>query len=361
MRVVHVHRIAGVGGSERHLLALLPALRAQGVEAGFVGLDLPGPHADSFYAGLDAVDVPYVRIPAGRDLDPLLPRRLRHAIRALDADLVHTHLVHADVYGATAVTPSRLPLVSTKHNDDPFRAGSYRHVERLLTRRTRSVIAITAALRDFLVTRVGLPEEKVSVVRYGLDAVPPAWGPNPDLAVAADAPILLACARLVPQKGLDTLVRALPAIVAAHPSVVAVVAGEGPERTRLERLARDLGVDRALRLPGRAGDVGTLYDRAATYVLPSRWEGFGLVLLEAMLAGLPVVASAVSSVPEIVVDGVTGTLVPPDDPAALAAATVALLDDPAAARRLGDAGRERARTLFSTAEMARKTVEVYRL
>lgn len=360
MRVVHVHRIAGVGGSERHLLALLPALRAEGVEPAFVGLDLPGRGTDAFYSGLEASGVPYVRIPAGRDLDPRLPVRVRRALRALEADLVHTHLVHADVYGATAVGGSGLPLVSTKHNDDPFRAGPFRHVERLLTRRCRSVIAITAALRDFLVSRVGLPEGKVSVVRYGLDAVPPAWGPNPDLAVPEDAPILVACARLVPQKGLDTLVRALPAITAAHPSVVAVVAGEGPERTKLESLARELGVDRALRLPGRAGDVGALYDRASMYLLPSRWEGFGLVLLEAMLAGLPVVASAVSSVPEIVVDGATGMLVRPDDPVALAAATIALLDDPRTARRLGDAGRERARTVFSTAEMARMTAEIYR-
>jgi glycosyltransferase involved in cell wall biosynthesis len=359
MRVAHVHPIAGIGGSERHLLTLLPALAAEGVEPRFVGLDAPGPGPDAFYSELDAAGVPYARLAGGRDLDPLLPTRLARAVRGLGADLVHTHLVHGDVYGTLAATLLRLPVVSTKHNDDPFRTGPYRHLERALVARARAVIAITEALGRFLVARAGLPARKIEVIRYGLDAIPPAWAPNPPVALEGRR-VLLACARLVPQKGLDTLVRALPAVRAAHADAVVLVAGEGPERPRLAELARELGVEDALLLPGRAGDVGALYRGATAYVLPSRWEGFGLVMLEAMLAGLPVVASAVSSVPEIVVDGETGLLVPVDDPAALAAAIIRLLDDPEGAARLGAAGLARARASFSAAEMAHRTADVYR-
>src|SRR5262249_29881388 len=120
VRVVHVHRIRGIGGSERHLLTLLPALAALGVDVSFVGLDDPAGVLEPFYSELA---VPFERLSAPRDLDPALAVRLARALRSRRPDLVHTHLVHADVYGALA---PGIRLVSTKHNPDPFRAGPYR-------------------------------------------------------------------------------------------------------------------------------------------------------------------------------------------------------------------------------------------
>lgn len=344
MRVVHVHRIAGIGGSERHLLTLLPALAEHGIEPSFVGLHGGGDPAP-FYAHLRRAGIPHLSTSAWG---------LRRALRQLRPELVHTHLVHADVFGALAAGAT--PLVTTKHNDDPFRAGPFRHVERLLARRARAVICITEALARFQVERVGIPRAKLVVVHYGLDAPPPSWGENPPLALPEHARVLLALSRLVPQKGLDVAVRALPAIRRAHPEAVLVVAGEGPERGALEELADTLGVGVAVFLPGRAGDVSALLERAELLVHPARWEGFGLVLLEAMLASKPVVATRVSSIPEIVVDGETGRLVVPDDPRALAEAVVGVLDDPGS---LGGAGRARALERFSAGEMARKTASVY--
>jgi glycosyltransferase involved in cell wall biosynthesis len=136
---------------------------------------------------------------------------------------------------------------------------------------------------------------------------------------------------------------------------VLVVLGEGPERARLEQLARELGVGRRVFLLGRVPDVGAWLRRATLLVHPARWEGFGLGVLEAMLAGLPVVASNVSSLPELVVDGETGFLVRPDDPAALALGIARALERP----ELGEAGRERARREFSVARMADRTVALY--
>ena len=128
MRVAHVHRIRGIGGSERHLLTLLPALAERGVEPVLVGLDDPAWDPADFYG---ALTVPAIRIPSPRDVDPLLLARL---LRSLRADVVHTHLVHADVYGGVAAKLRGERLVSTKHNDDPFRLGPFRHVERGLAR-----------------------------------------------------------------------------------------------------------------------------------------------------------------------------------------------------------------------------------
>lgn len=359
MRALHLHRIGGIGGSERHLLELLPALRARGVDARLLGLDDTRAAPEPFYEALAARGVPCERLPCPRDLDPALAVRTRRAIRAARPELVHTHLVHADLYGALAVLGTASALVSTKHNDDPFRAGRLRHLERLLTRRAALVVCISDALARFNRDAVGLPAGKLRVVRYGLDAPPEPWGPPGGPALPEGAPVLVAAGRLARQKGIDLAVRALARVRERHPNVQLVVLGEGPLRGELQALARALGVAEAVHLPGRVGDVAWWYRRASVVVHPARWEGFGLVLLEAMLCARPVVAAAVSAVPEIVADGETGLLVPPDDPEALARALAALLDDPARAQRLGEAGFARARAEFSVARMAERTLAVY--
>jgi glycosyltransferase involved in cell wall biosynthesis len=338
VKVLHIHRIGGIGGSERHLLTLLPALAERGVDVRFLGLDDPSRAPDPFY---DALTAPYERVPAPRDVDPALALRVRRAVR--EVDLVHTHLVHADVYGALGARR----LVSTKHNDDPFRAGSFRYVERALARRAARIIAITDALARFQIERVGLPADKVEVIRYGLDDLPHAWGTNPPDQVPPDARVLLCVCRLGPQKGVDVAIRALDEI----PDVHLVVLGEGPQRAELERLGGE-----RVHLLGRVPDVAAWLRRAELLVHPVRWEGFGLALLEAMLASLPVVATRVSSIPEIVVEGETGLLVAPDDPSALAAAVNTVLAEPGG---YGERGRDRAEAEFSVARMADRTLAVY--
>jgi glycosyltransferase involved in cell wall biosynthesis len=345
VRVLHVHRIGGIGGSERHLLTLLPALAERGVDVQFLGLDDTSQAPDPFY---EALTVPFERIAAPRDLDPRLAVRVRKSTRP--ADLVHTHLVHGDAYGALGARR----LVSTKHNDDPFRAGPFRFVERALTRRAARIVAITRALARFQIDRVGLPAEKVEVIHYGLDDLPRPWGVNPRDDVLSDARILLSVSRLEPQKGLDVAVRALPHVLRQHPDAHLVVLGEGPQRGELAQLAQSLDVP--VHLPGRVPDVAAWLRRAEVLVHPARWEGFGLALLEAMLASLPIVATNVSSVPEIVADGETGLLVPADEPATLAAAVNQVLDNPA---NYGERGRARAQTEFSVARMTDRTLAVY--
>jgi glycosyltransferase involved in cell wall biosynthesis len=356
MRVVHVHRIGGIGGSERHLLTLLPALAERGVDVSFLGLDDLRRAPDPFYAALDAAGIGYARLPSTRNADPRVLRRVSRELRRLRPDLVHTHLVHADVYGGLA---ARAPIVSTKHNDDPFRAGPFRLVERGLTRRARHVICITEALARFNRERVGLPAEKLSVVHYGLDAPPEAWAADEGPGPAEGRRVLLAVCRLEPQKGLDVAVRALPEILAAEPGAMLVALGEGPQRAELESLARSLGVADAVYLPGRVGDVAAWLERAALLLHPAHWEGFGLALLEAMLVRRAVVATRVSSIPEIVADGETGIVVEPGRPDEIALAATRLLADEELRRRLGEAGYTRARREFSVARMSERTLDVY--
>lgn len=342
MRVAHVHKMRGIGGSERHLLTLLPALADRGIDVVFVGLDDPAWNPVDFYG---ALEVPALRLRS----DPLA---LPQLLRSLRADVVHTHLVHADVYGAVAGRLRGAKVVSTKHNDDPFRAGPFRHVERGLGRLSSRIVTITDALRRFTVEQVGIPPDKVETIHYGLDGLPPAWGENPPDAVPRTARVLLSTARLTAQKGIDQAVRAMPAM---PDDTVLVVLGEGPERAHLHALAAELGVGDRVFLLGRVPDVAAWLRRATVYVQPSRWEGFGLGALEAMHASLPIVATRTSSLPELVVDGATGYLVPVDDPGALAAAVARALEQP----HLGRAGFARARAEFSIERMATRTVSLY--
>ena len=336
----------GIGGSERHLLTLLPALSARGLDVLFVGLDDPAWDPRDFY---DALAVPSIRLPAPRDVDPLLLAKL---VRGLHADVVHTHLVHADLYGGLAARLRGTTLVSTKHNDDPFRTGAFRFVERGLARLADRVVTISDSLRRFTIERVGVPAAKVETIHYGLDEPPPPWGSNPPDRVPNDARVVLSTSRLTPQKGIDVAVRAL---VSLPEDTVLVVLGEGPERAELESLARKLGVESRVFLLGRVPDVAAWLQRASVYVQPSRWEGFGLAVLEAMVCGVPIVATNVSSLPELVVDGETGVLVPVDDADALARGIERALVEP----NLGAAGRERAQREFSVDRMADRTAALY--
>jgi glycosyltransferase involved in cell wall biosynthesis len=360
VKVLHLHKLAGVSGSEEHLLALLPALRAAGVNAGFLGLDVPGSDAGAFYERLDAAGVPWRRVRCGRDLSPRMAVDVTAAVRAERPDLLHTHLVHADAYGAAAAAATRTPYLSTRHNDDRYLLGPFRYVDRAFARGARRLIAISDAVRRFL-EAAGHDPGKLTTIHYGLDELPQAPSePTPEqVGIPAGVPLALAVGRLIEQKDHATLLRAFAEARRRSPDARLAILGAGPLEASTRALAVELGIADAVALPGRTAPRDWLA-RADVFVHTSRWEGFGIVLLEAMLAGLPVVATSVSAVPEIVVDGVTGSLVEAGDAAGVARELGAVLADPSRARALGDAGRERARREFSVRRMTERTLVVYR-
>ena len=357
MRVLHVHKITGVGGSERHLLALLPALRARGVDARFLGLDVEGTDAPRFYRELEAAGVPARHVRCTLDVSPRMAAAVVRAVRAEAPDLLHTHLVHADVYGSMASRALGVPMVSTRHNDDRYLLGPFRFVDRAFARRARRVVAISNAVRRFLAESAGFPEERIETIHYGLDRLPEARSEvtPAEAGVPDGAPLLLAVGRLTEQKNHATALRAFAAV---DEKAYFAILGIGPLEAETKALARDLGIADRVVFPGRV-EIADRLERASLFVHSSRWEGFGIVLLEAMLAGLPIAATRVSAVPEVVADGETGVLVVPGDWQALAAALSDLLADPPCARALGEAGRERARERFSVARMTERTLALY--
>jgi glycosyltransferase involved in cell wall biosynthesis len=359
MKVVHIHKILGVGGSERHLLTLLPALRAQGIDARVLGLEGENSDAPRFFDALDDVGVPFARVKCTVDVSPRLAVAVVRAVRKAKPDLLHTHLVHGDVYGSIAATALRVPFVSSRHNDDRYLLGPFRHVDRVFARPVRRIIAISDAVHRFL-EQAGLPPQKIVTIRYGLDDLPsaPSETRPEDLGLPASAPLILSIGRLTRQKDHPTLLRAFVRARERHPEAYLALLGIGPLEAETRALVASLGLEGSVLLPGRC-EIRDWLGRATLFAHTSRWEGFGLVLLEAMLASLPIVATRVSAVPEVVAEGETGLLFEPGDIVGIGDAISALLSNPERSRALGRAGLQRAQSHFSTARMTAETIAVY--
>jgi glycosyltransferase involved in cell wall biosynthesis len=357
-KVLHSMKVKGIGGAEQHLLTLLPALRERGIDAQFLSLDAGG-DSDRLHRRLEAKGVPVHRVNCGFDISPRLAASVVSVVRSERPDLLHTHMVHADIYGSVAARALGVPLASTRHNDDRYLLGPFKYVDRAFSKPAGAIIAISDAVREFHV-RAGLPERKLVTIHYGLDVLPSATSEltPEDAGISSSAPLVLAIGRLIEQKDHATLLRAFAPVHAAIPDARLAILGWGTLEAATRELARQLGLQDAVLIPGRVEPAAWLA-RADLFAHTSLWEGFGIVLLEAMLAGLPVVATRVSAIPEIVDDGTTGILVAPGDDEALATALAGLLGDPERRRVLGEAGRERVRKEFSVAHMTDRTIAVY--
>jgi glycosyltransferase involved in cell wall biosynthesis len=364
MKAIHLLKAVGIAGAETHLLALLPALRAFGAESTLVLLEDPRRPQHVLRKRFEAEGIPVFSLPIRWHLDPALPSRLNDLLRREPFDILHAHLPHGEVYGEFAMRafPAR-PLVVSRHNDDRFRrwlplrpvfAPSLRHANR--------IIAISQAVRRFLIAVEKADAGKIDVVPYGIDADAcerSAHSGSFRRAIGAKAePIVGFVGRLTRQKGVDVLLRAFAQVETRHPDARLVLAGDGPDRPALEKLARSLGLRRAMFLGWRS-DIADIMADVSLLAVPSRWEGFGLVALEAMALGKPVVAARVSALPEIVVQGETGLLVSPGGEDELAEALLSLLLDPARAGQMGRAGKARVRSEFPVERMARRTAEIY--
>jgi len=366
IRVVHMQKFSGISGSEGHLQQLLTTMDRARVAPSLVMLGgADDARERTFRTALETAGIPVHRFPILFDIDPALVGRLVRWFRRECPTIVHTHLLHADLHAGLAARLAGVPvLISTKHNDDRFRQREpVRTIERLLARRTDRVITISDALRSFYLRVSSADPSRVTTILYGYappgDPAPDAAEARRAAAVPDGAPLILAVGRLVDQKGHDILLRALPLMARHQPEPWLIIAGTGNRGRELARLAEDLGLSGRVRFPGHVDDIRGLMRAATVLAHPARWEGFGLVLLEAMANDLPIVATAVSAIPEVVASGETGLLVAPDDPVALAGALDRVLADGSLRAGLADRGRRRLADVFSPVRMAAEHVQVY--
>ncbi|MFN8522557.1 MAG: glycosyltransferase [Chloroflexota bacterium] len=363
LRVLHLLSGCTVGGCEQHVLSLISGLDRSRFEPWLACFEAEPDEATPMVPMFRAAGARVVDLGASSRNDPRAVARLGALLRRQSFDVIHAHSLRAELAMQICArfAAGRPRLLRGVHNvEDFYNRQPWAALAGWSARRLDRVIAISDAVLEHLVASGRVPREKLERIYYGIDPRPYAdiEPPAPD---ADRPPTLLMIARLAPQKGHRVLFDALPAVLARVPDLVLRVVGheEMSTRAELEAYARERGVAGAVRFEGFRGDVPSLLEESDCFVLPSMWEGFGLVLLEAMAAARPVVASAVGPIPEIVQDGVTGRLVPAGDAAALATALLEVLESRALGRDMGIAGRARALERFSIETMVDAMSELY--
>jgi glycosyltransferase involved in cell wall biosynthesis len=352
LRVLHVDPERRFSGGETQVLALARHLAERGHQVSVAA------HPDGALAArVRDLGLGVMPLLCRFGHDPVAGLALRRHVAATRADVVHLHTSRA--LSLAPYVPRGVVQVVTRRMDYAPR-GSAPYV-RWLYGRVDAVIAISRAARAALAAR-GLDPERIEIVPSGVDtasfAALDGASARAALGLVPGGEVLAIVASLHMRKGHAVLLEALAQLARAGRTPVCLVAGTGPEGESLQDRARALGVAGQLRWLGQVADVRPVLAAADVVVMPSLAEGLGVAAIEGMAAGRPVVASAVGGLPELIADGVQGLLVPPRDPAALAAALARCLDDAALRVRLGAAGRSRA-DAFSTAAMARGTEAVY--
>ena len=267
-----------------------------------------------------------------------------------DVDVVHAHLANAHVLGSLVSGLTERPCLATIHGRTVSMLDLEAH--RMSDRMHMSVVCRAAYSHA---RAVGVASERLHLIPNGVPApkAPALSGAfAASLDVAADAPLVAFIGRLSPEKGPDLFVRMAAQLAVKHGRAVFIVIGDGPMRERLEAEARLLGVDGRMRFIGERGDVLALLPSLTALVVPSHAEGMPLALMEAMAAGVPVVATSVGGIPELVQHGHTGLLVAPGDAGNLAIAVDGLLDDLPWSASLGARARERALAMWPQRESA---------
>lgn len=364
LRVALFTDSAVFAGTERHMLDLALGLRAEGVE---VRLACPCPSVLAQRATEEGLPVMNIPMRGGAAI-----RVLARLLKTGAVDLVHAHNGRTALLAAVAVRlAGRGRAVATQHFLEPahlarrgVKAFLSRMAHRWVERQMSRLIAISEAAKAGMLARGEGTEEKISVVPNGMPHPEPAQMPSPEsmraeLGLEPGATLIVAVARLEREKNLETLVAAMKLVAMSEPAAVCVIAGAGSQEAALRSQIAIGGLGRTVKLLGFRTDTLALMRAGDLFVLPSAREPFGLVLIEAMSVGKPVIATGAGGPLEIVVPGETGLLVAPADAHEMAAAIVALARDPELRQRMGDAGHARFVAHFTVERMARATIEAY--
>ena len=372
MRIIHVtlRYPPASGGVEDYAKNLVERLRASGDDVTVETTALRTHHPATFLTETTS-DPPYVRRHSVRTLGRIaypIPRSLASALEARRPDIIHAHgLWYAPADVAARVARRRhIPFVLNPYYA-PRRKLLWKVYQAVIGHRTIALadaVVVISPSEEASLRAAGLPLRRVELIPPGID--PQEFAParaNPFVAPGLGGKrILFFAGRLARAKGIDLLLRALPAILRAAPDAHAVLAGEDfGERTELEALTEQLGISRAVTWLGKIPreELLAAYQHAAVFVFPSRYEAFGIAPLEAQAAGCPVVATNTASLPFVVQHGETGLLFRPEDPEDLARCVLRVLHHAPHAARLAAAGRARACHVFTWERSVRKLRALY--
>jgi len=365
MKVAQIISSVSIGGAERLMVIFTQMARQYGLDVTVISLATPGTRA-SYADQIREQGARLVFFPAPRLLDLGRIAALRRFLRQERFDLVHTHLSYGNILGVAAARLAGLPVISTLHSTGQEHASSNPAREFLETNMLRffshRLIAVGYKVEEMYRPRLG---------NRPMEIIPNAVLPAPtvteeerrrlrlEMAASADRVILFTAGRFAPPKALDDLVRAFALLHPHVPQAMLVMAGEGPLFTQIAALVQELGLGADVRLLGARQDVPLLMAAADVYVSSSLREGLPMAVLEAMMAGLPVVATAVGDLPRLL-GAERGLLVPPAQPQVLAEALESLAKDAHLRETLGAAGRQFVQENFSVHAWMNRLLNLYR-
>jgi glycosyltransferase involved in cell wall biosynthesis len=366
VKILHVITALGRGGAENHLLELVRDQIRRGYQVAVAYLKPPAYWSEEMQRC--GANVLHLGLERYGEIGPAV--RLRRYLNDVRPDVVHAHLPPAELYARLAllgIPSAELPLVISKHNDEPF-CGCVG--EKLLGRwvswRAQKLIAISDAVSKYMTgSALGVSAEKIEVIPYGIDPTPfesvsgdVRNAVRKDLGFSDTDVVVGFIGRLVPQKDIPSLIRGVQLFCRTHGSGRLLIVGVGPEEKRLRRIVQMSGMEDRVVWAGFREDVPEVIAAMDVLALCSRYEGFGLVLLEAMASRRPVLGTRISAIPEVVDDGTTGVLVAVGDPDAVADG-LQRLSSQEARERMGEAGARRVKEKFSLSVMCTRTCALY--
>lgn len=362
LRVLHLISSGGVYGAENVVIQLALALKRLNCEV-VIGVfqNRHRPNTEIAEAArLQGLEVALFECRGKLDFGTV--RAIRNFMSERELDILHTHGYKADIYGYRAAKSTRVGLVATAHSwpGKSLILRLYALLDRVILRWFDHVCVVSSTVADVL-RRFQVPRKKITEVENGID-IGHFSGGRPVLREELglrENPLVGYVGRLAPEKGLEHLLRAAVGILSTLPLAKFILAGEGPERLTLEKLARQLGIEKSVIFLGRRSDLANIYASLDVFVLPSLSEGMPLAVLEAMAAKRPVVATRVGAIPKIVRDQQTGLLVDAGDITGLQSAISLLLGRRDLCRSFGQSGHEVARNLFSSEAMAKTYMGIY--
>jgi glycosyltransferase involved in cell wall biosynthesis len=368
-----------VGGIARHCYGLSRALAKKGHEVHLVTLDFPG---TPLYEEVDGVKVYRTKVELGHPdfivwtmlFNHFMEKRIAMASKEASFDVIHVHDWLTAPAGISSKHYLNRPLVSTVHSTEVGRAqglhtpGSYLidGLEWWLTYESKRIIVASYSMKREIEGHFRLPPDKIDVIPNAIDAEQ--YKKNVDrqairtrCGVRDHERLILFIGRLVPQKGVEHMIRAIPNVVKEHPEAKFIIVGEGWSKGYLESLTKSIGCEDRVRFLGFLPDqdLVELTLSADLLVVPSSYEPFGIVALEGMAAGVPVVASNTGGLSEIIEHDRTGVLVYPGDPQSIAWGINKVLSDPAYSNYLIQNAKRRIAEIYSWDAVAEKTLKVY--
>jgi glycosyltransferase involved in cell wall biosynthesis len=350
------------GGAEVLLIDLVRGIKEAGYDVS-VGYSTRGPLEKK----LLELGVPSARLPRLGRIDPFLFFKMCQLIVREKPDIVHTHLFKSDLHGRLAARLCGVPVVvSTSHNNDVWaKRFPLGYLYGLTAKLTDQVIAVSSEVRDYQIQHTGISKDKIIVIENGVHVQKFSSHKDSARAIRAEfqigdsAPLIGVIGRLQPQKDHGNFLNAAVEIRKKMPDARFLIVGDGPLREELIAQAQTLDLESAVIFCGVRQDIPAVLAALDVLVISSKWEGLPVTLLEGMAARRPIASTTVGGVPNVVVDGESALLVPPQDPSALANACLKILQDPPLAQSLADAGFARVKSQFSLDAMIAKTLNLY--